>query len=134
MIRGRSRLLLQFCAVLLLSAWSLVQICAGFASPLSSGVTVPAAMSAGGCCDNGSDAGCASLGAAEIADSCARHCAQSHDPASGFVGFPASGVFPCFTAARTAEVVFPAQLSRLSAKPPAISSTPLIYHLQRLLT
>jgi hypothetical protein len=133
MTRGRSRLLLQFGAMLLLSAWSLVQISAGFASPLSSDVTVPAAISAGGCCINDSDAACAGFGAAEMADLCERHCAQSHAPAPAPFGLPAFNDYPCANSARAVKVAFPDQGSGLNAAPRAISNTPLIYHLQRLL-
>ena len=134
MLRTRSRWTLHLGTTLAVAALFLIQICAGFANPVASGATIESvAIPAGGCCCARSEQGCTGLNAAEAADSCARHCAQSPNPAPPYSGLPASGVSASVIAASTRDVVFPAQRPVLSAAPRAISSTPLIYHLQRLL-
>ena len=130
----RSRWPYPFGAVLLVAAGFALQICASSANPLPGSATAPAAISAGSCCDNGSGERCTGLDAAEAADSCARRCAQSSSVLPSQVALSPSSCVPVDSAGvYTEKTAFPPHRPLLAATPPAISSTPLIYHLQRLL-
>lgn len=120
-------------AALLLAAMLFFQGGAGFASPLSSNGIAVAPVSEAGCCGIGSEQGCGDVSALEAADACARHCAQSGSFMPTQIALSASYVPVCAAGDYTEKAVFPAHRPILTAAPRAISSTPLIYHLQRLL-
>jgi hypothetical protein len=124
----------------LLAIMFLLQVCAGFASPVPADVAASASLSEGAylsegqCCGIPSGQGCDASSKLEAVDTCARHCAQPGSVASPHVALPASCSEPaCEAGAYTQKLVFPPHRPILTAAPPAVSSTPLIYHLQRLL-
>lgn len=120
-------------ATALLAVIFLFQACASYASPLPANMSAPAGIASGSCCDTPSQPGCSDLNAAEASDVCARHCAQPGHTAPSQTAVPASGVPVYGSDIYTGKIVFLAQRPTLSLAPRAISGTPLIYHLQRLL-
>lgn len=130
----RSKIPRRLNAMLLVAALALVQIGTGFTAGLANAANIPAATTAGGCCSGGFEPVCATaqdpVGAFNI---CARYCIQGQDIAKSDSGLLTSATFTFASPSPVGWVAFPPQSPRLSAAPRAISSTPLIYHLQRLL-
>ena len=120
-------------ATTLLAVVFVLQACAGYASPLPGNVSTPASIASDSCCDKPSQPGCSDLNVAEASDICARHCAQPSHTAPSQTALSASNVPVYGPNPYTGKTVFLAQRPILSLAPRAISGTPLIYHLQRLL-
>lgn len=119
-------------ATTLLAVMFVLQACAGYASPLPGKVSTPV-IGPDSCCDTRSEPDCSDLYVAEASDVCARHCAQPGHTAPSQTAVSASNVPVYGPAPYTGKIVFLAHRPTLSLAPRAISSTPLIYHLQRLL-
>jgi len=119
--------------VFLVAAMSLLQVGSGFAESLANSAAAPAATVAGDCCDTSGERNCDSLVPSEAAASCARHCAQLPGAVPSKSGLLAPSFPACGSASQTGIINYSVRPPRLRAAPPAISSTPLIYHLQRLL-
>ncbi|MGQ0524888.1 MAG: hypothetical protein ACT4P8_14660 [Betaproteobacteria bacterium] len=118
---------------LLLAAMFVLQVCAGFAAPFAADIA--AGMSAdAGCCSANSAEPCGNPGHADAADSCARQCLQPVHSAPTQALSSAFNISQPDLGISVGKVIFPVQPRHIAAAPPrAISSTPLIYHLQRLL-
>ena len=130
---ARSSLPFRWTIVLLLAATGLVQACAGYARSLERATTAPAAVNGSGCCDTSQVNGCAAAGAADLARPCAPECAQPRQTATTEAVGPAVGACVAVSTAAYGRFKYPEKSPVLTAAPPAVSSTPLIYHLQRLL-
>ena len=120
-------------ATVLLAVMFLLQACAGYASPLPGNITTAASVAAESCCDTRWQPGCSGLNVVEAADSCVRHCAQPSHRAPSQTAVSASSLAVYGPDLYIGKVIFFAQRPPLNIAPRAISSTPLIYHLQRLL-
>ena len=120
-------------ATTLLAVAFFLQACAGYASPLPGKINTLASVASESCCDTLSQPGCNDLNLAAASDVCARHCVQTGHPAPSPTAVSASSVPVYGSDAYTGKLVFLAQRPTLSLAPRAISNTPLIYHLQRLL-
>lgn len=120
-----------FAAFLLAAAFAL-QVGTAVASPPPDTVA-SASISEGGCCDTKAEPGCGDPVMLESAESCSRHCMQSSGAAPVQERLLASSISVCDAGAYSGKAQFPAHRPVITAAPRAVSSTPLIYHLQRLL-
>ena len=120
-------------AALLLAVAFVLHIGTVSAAPLSGDTVAPASVSGGGCCDSQAQSGCSDPAMQEAIDSCTRHCAQSGHSVPSQGAVPGFSVPVCAAEVHARKLKFSPYRPVLAAAPPAISSTPLIYHLQRLL-
>ena len=129
----RSKLPFRWTITLLLAAMGFMQVCGGYARSLERAAVASTAVTGDGCCDTNQANGCATAGAADPTGSCAPVCAQPRHTVTLDSAVAASGMPAVASTAESDRFRFPEKPPALTAGPPAISSTPLIYHLQRLL-
>ena len=129
---GLSKSLLSLAAILLL-ALALLQPRVGLAVPLANDNSIAAASAATACCDMGSVEACTVPGNDAIDDACVHRCAEAYTGQQPRASLPAPAPATCTGAPYTGRAVFPFQALRPNISRPAVSSTSLIYFLQRLL-
>ena len=129
----RSSVPFRWTITLLIAAMGLMQVCVGYARSLERASVASAAVTGDGCCDTNQAYGCAATGAADPGGSCAPVCAQPRHTVTLDAAVQAADVPAAAITAESGRIKFPEKSPVLTAAPPAISSTPLIYHLQRLL-
>ena len=128
--RSLRRLVAGITAVLLLACHSTAVV---YARSLDRAAVTPAAVTAEGCCDMSQANGCAAASAVDSGGYCAPICAQPRHMVTLDAAVPAADVPVAASTAESGRFKFPEKPPALTSAPPAISSTPLIYHLQRLL-
>lgn len=120
-------------ALLLFAALALFATRIGITAPFVTGNSASSAMAAEMCCDSHSAAGCTEAGNGPIDSACLSRCAQANTAKQFRAGLPAPANTACAGAPYTGRVLFLPLALRSGAAPPAVSGTPLIYLLQRLL-
>ena len=118
----------------LLSAILALQVCASFAAPRGDTSSVSTTPTVSDCCGDVPEAGCESFNVTMAAmDGCLQQCLQPTPLANGAAFFLTSIIAAHARLWMGDKVTFPPCTQRLATAPPASGSTPLIYHLQRLL-
>ena len=128
----RATLTLRRGVVLLFAAVTLMQVCVGYAGQLDQVAVAPTSVTGNTCCETGQPDGCARPDFAYSPASCASaYCMEPRGVVAVDVAAPAAGVTAA--APESGRFRYREKPLLLAAAPPAISKTPLIYHLQRLL-
>jgi len=131
---ARSILPLRWTVTLLIAAMGFTQVCTGYARTGEGAPVTLAAVTGDPCCDTNRGNGCAATSAENSFDgSCAPACAEPRRTVLSDPAVPSSGALVAVIDSRPGRFEFPEESPSLTAAPAAISSTPLIYHLQRLL-
>ncbi|MGQ0749147.1 MAG: hypothetical protein ACT4PS_01295 [Betaproteobacteria bacterium] len=86
-----------------------------------------------GCCNAFREFGCGDVRMSETPDRCARHCIEGNRSPQRHVALSPSNMLLSVAGIVSSKALYPPQRPDLDEAPRAISSTPLIYHLQRLL-
>jgi len=118
---------------LLFATLGLVQMGVGHTRPLEYPVDASTSDLTSDCCDASHEESCSRTRNKYSADPCASVCAQANGLVNINVAISGMGVTAFAAPCLSGHVVFPVRRPTLTAAPAAISSTPLIYHLQRLL-
>ena len=129
-----SRLALRWTTTLLIAAMGFMQVCTGYAWTGERAQVTSAAKAGDTCCDTNQGNGCAAtLAENPVFGSCAPACAEPRQTVTSDAVIPSAGSFVATSAEEPSRFEYPEKPPSLTAAPAAISSTPLIYHLQRLL-
>lgn len=131
---ARSFLPSRWTVTLLVAAMGFMQVCTGYARAGVGAPVASAAKSGHACCDTSQGEGCAAIPAGEpVDDSCSPACAAPRHAVMPESAVSPAGVLASACVAERGCFEFSDRSSSLTAAPVAISSTPLIYFLQRLL-
>lgn len=129
---ARATLSLRWAITLLLAAMGLMQVCVGYAAFIDQRAVAPLSATSNSCCETGQPDGCAMPDAADSPAPCASsYCMEPRRAVTVDVAAPAAGITAAGPESRRFKYHEIPPI--LAAAPPAISKTPLIYHLQRLL-
>ena len=129
-----SRLAFRWTTTLLIAAMGFMPVCTGYAWTSERAPVTSAAKAGDSCCDTNQGNGCGTTLAENPAfDSCAPACAEPRQTVLSDAVIPSAGALVAASAGEPGRFEYPEKPPSLAAAPAAISSTPLIYHLQRLL-
>jgi hypothetical protein len=132
MVARATTLRLRWTITLLLAAMGLMQACVGYAAFFDQEAVAPRSATSNNCCETGQPDGCATPDVAGSPAPCASSfCMEPRRALTVDVAAPAAGITAAAPESRRFR--YREKPPILAAAPPAISKTPLIYHLQRLL-